>query len=246
MSKYNPEQFTPHHDWHECVIDDACEIAALMGWDISPKDVQFTGFWSQGDGASFTGTLGYKRGCAKAVHQYAPRDTELHDIAQRWQALQARNFYQLRCDVVRIGHHYVHENSVNVECEHADDSYRALPIGTDDDAADIARDFMRWIYRALEREYEYQTAWEHARGWEDCATNAQEALTRARAALVDYRHALRADIPPSARATLKAAIRAALEEWSDALETRAEIADNFHYWDDGKRVSIEQFAKDNM
>ena len=37
--------------WSECVIDDAKEVAALMGWEIDK--VYYSGFWSQGDGASY-------------------------------------------------------------------------------------------------------------------------------------------------------------------------------------------------
>lgn len=43
--------FEPHDSRYECTIDDATQIAALMGWNIAPRDVSFSGFWSQGNGA---------------------------------------------------------------------------------------------------------------------------------------------------------------------------------------------------
>lgn len=243
-------EYEPHDDWYECTIDDACTIASLMGWDISPRDVQFRGFWSQGDGASFTGTLGYKAGCAKAVKAYAPQDTTLHDIAQRWQALQSRNFYKLHATAYRTSSHYAHENTVSVECEHADDSYRGLPDGTCETALDIARDFMRWIYNSLEREYEYQRAWNMAQAWQDAAQAAHDSRADARQAVADYRATLASPCAPRLPASTlkhsKAAIRNALQEYSDACERFERIGDEFAYWQDRSRMDIVEFAREHL
>jgi len=43
----------------ECIIEDAKTIGELMGIDID--NVYYSGFYSQGDGAMFTGGYGYKR-----------------------------------------------------------------------------------------------------------------------------------------------------------------------------------------
>ena len=250
MTKYNPEAFEPFDDWYECTFDDARTIAALMGWRIN--DIFFSGFWSQGDGACFTGTLGYAKGCARAVKQYAPTDSTLHDIAARWQSLQARNFYQLSATVSRGygANHYSHENTVTIETETDCENNREPAPGSVDAATDIARDFMRWIYKRLEAEYEYQCAWQHASRWSDCADEATAALEAARDAVSDYRATIRskcaATLPDSVKRAAKLAIRGALVDWQDSLELRAEIADNFHYWQDGASVSIEQFASENL
>lgn len=63
----------------EDVVADAKAIGKIMGIDI--KDVYYSGFWSQGDGASFTGRWAYKNGSVKVIKSYAPQDTELHRIA---------------------------------------------------------------------------------------------------------------------------------------------------------------------
>lgn len=44
----------------EYVIEDAKEIAALMGWTIDK--VFYSGFGSQGDGACFKGIMRYEKG----------------------------------------------------------------------------------------------------------------------------------------------------------------------------------------
>lgn len=249
--QFDPEAFQPFHDWHECTIDDACTIAALMGWDISPRDVQFSGFWSQGDGASFTGTLGYKAGCKRAVQEYAPLDTELHNIAARWQALQARHAYRYNAHVERNHYagNYSHENTVTIADSYIGDSrYYGpdVPQATDESAIEIARDFMRWIYRRLESEYEYQCAWTMAQSWQDAAQEAHDSLVAAREALRDYRQGAQAGLTGSALATLKAAIRAALSDWQEACERFDTLSDEFHYYRDGRSMGIAEFATENL
>lgn len=132
----------------EYVIDDAKEIAALMGWEIDK--VYFSGFWSQGDGACFEGRLRYKKGCAKSVTSHAPRDKELHRIAKAWQGVQRRNFYALTASVKHRGH-YHHEMCTEFDCGDAS-------AEVEDDIKEIARDFMLWIYKQLETEYNWQNS----------------------------------------------------------------------------------------
>ena len=138
------------YEWWDCTVEDAKTIGALMGFDIDK--VYFSGFCSQGDGACFVGGMEYAKGCAKAVKDYAPQDVELHRIASAWQALQARHFYKLTARVTKTDHRYSHENTVSFDVYRdgdyamADAEYAVKEIG---------RDFMRWIYRQLEKEYEY-------------------------------------------------------------------------------------------
>lgn len=140
----------------ECVIDDAKEVAALMGWEIDK--VYYRGFSYQGDGACFEGTLRYNKGCAKLVESYAPLDKELHRIAKAWQDLQRRNFYALRASVKHRGH-YQHEMCTEFDCEDTRHNYGWLQNPeAEDDIKEIARDFMRWIYKRLEAEYEYSVS----------------------------------------------------------------------------------------
>ena len=55
----------------ECVIGDAKQVAALMGWEIDK--VFYSGFSSQGDGASFEGTMHYAKGCGKKCSGVCPK-----------------------------------------------------------------------------------------------------------------------------------------------------------------------------
>lgn len=141
-----PDQF-----YAECVIEDATEIAALMGWEID--HIYYSGFSYQGDGAQFVGTMRYRKGCARAVKQYAALDTELHRIALAWQDLQRRHFYSLRAKVTSRGH-YSHEYCTSFDCEDKRNQYGWLnDADIEKEIAEIGRDFMRWIYKQLEAEY---------------------------------------------------------------------------------------------
>ena len=142
--------------WAEFVIDDAKEVAALMGWEIDK--VYYSGFSYQGDGACFEGTLRYNKGCAKLVESYAPRDEKLQRIAKAWQDLQRQNFYALRASVKHRGH-YQHEMCTEFDCEDTRHNYGWMQNPeAEDDIKEIARDFMRWIYKRLEEAYEYSVS----------------------------------------------------------------------------------------
>ena len=145
--------------WAELVIEDAKEIAALMGWNI--EKVYFSGFWSQGDGACFVGRMRYSKGCVNAVKKYAPKDVELHRIAKAWQDLQRKNFYSLRAKVSHRGHYY-HEFCTSFDCEDIRENHGYLEnVETEKEIIEIARDFMRWIYKQLQDAYEYETSEEN-------------------------------------------------------------------------------------
>ena len=143
------------NEYSEFVIDDAKEVAALMGWEIDK--VYYSGFWSQGDGACFEGIMRYNKGCAKLVKAYT-NDAELNRIAKAWQDLQRQNFYALRASVKHRGH-YQHEMCTEFDCGDTRHNYGWLQNPeAEDDTKEIARDFMRWIYKRLESEYEYSVS----------------------------------------------------------------------------------------
>jgi len=156
--------------WHECIYEDAARIFDILGIHsersiklMSGKtrqepDISFSGFWCQGDGASFTGSWRYKRGMVKAMKAYAPQDSELQEIATGLQEMQRRTFYKLTARIVRTDSHYCHENTVSFEFEIDGDSWRAIPDDVTGGVENYMQRLMRWIYRQLEKEYEYQTS----------------------------------------------------------------------------------------
>ena len=119
----------PHDDWWDAVYEDferVCEILGirlkttpvrLMGGGTRAKPcIWFSGFWSQGDGASFEGYWSHAKGAAARIWDYAPTDAALHSIADRLQAIQRRNFYQLHATVMHRVRYY-HEYSMAISVE---------------------------------------------------------------------------------------------------------------------------------
>ena len=127
----------------------------------------WTGFWSQGDGASFEGTYAHARAAAKAIRDHAPKDDELHHIADALQAVQKRNFYSLHSTIRQQGRYY-HEYTMTIEVER-DSPTRQPPTDEAEDAVTQAlRDLARWLYRQLRDTYEAETS--------DCAVDEAIAV----------------------------------------------------------------------
>ena len=117
----------PHDDWWDAVYEDferVCDILGirlktttvrLMGSGTRAKPcIWFSGFWSQGDGACFEGYWAHAKGAAARIRDYAPTDATLHGIADRLQAIQRRNFYQLAAEASHRGRYY-HEYTMSVD-----------------------------------------------------------------------------------------------------------------------------------
>jgi hypothetical protein len=140
-------------------IECAKEMGVMLGIDIDR--VYYSGFWSQGDGACFEGTYGYKTGAVKRVKAEFPALTEFHRIAEALQAAQKPYFYKLGARVKHSGRYY-HELCTTIEVTHEDEYYEgdwaADHADEEDYIKDTLRDFMRLIYKMLEEDYEYRTS----------------------------------------------------------------------------------------
>ena len=97
-----------HHDWWDCVYEMFIEDMEQVGIEVDPDDICFSGFWSQGDGASFTGSITNLRLYLKHFHN----DDEFPELRK----LLERDAY---IDVAwtRLSHHYVHEYTLDFSVE---------------------------------------------------------------------------------------------------------------------------------
>lgn len=158
------------YDWYDSVYEDFARICTILGIAFKTRAVRlygggtrqepkiwFTGFWSQGDGASFEGTYSYAKGAAAAIRDYAPQDVKLHGIADRLQSLQRRNFYQIYADISQRGRYY-HEYTMTVAAERDHPYHPAMTDDAEELLTEAFRDLARWLYRQLEQEYEYLTS----------------------------------------------------------------------------------------
>jgi hypothetical protein len=154
-------------DWHECVFEDFEAICAILGVRLTTRSVRlfgggtrqkpciwFSGFSSQGDGACFEGSYAYEKDAPKAIRAHAPEDRELHNIADGLQAIQRRNFYQLRADAKQRGRG-CHEYSMSIPVERDSPNNQQMTVDAENAVVELLHDLARWLYRQLEREYEY-------------------------------------------------------------------------------------------
>jgi len=142
-------QASIHDHWYEYTFEDVTECGACFG--ITVKDIHFSGFSSQGDGACFTGSYAYRKGGVAEVSAHTGGCETLVNIATRLQEIQRKAFYRVVATVNHRGHYY-HEYCTDIEVDTVDGA--AFRTETDSEITECLRDFMRWTYRELERAYD--------------------------------------------------------------------------------------------
>ena len=145
-------------DWYDPTKDDFHTILELIGfYNI---DSNFSGFYSQGDGASFSADYRYKKGCLKAVKQHAPSDVELHNIVSGIISHQKDNGYLLSCEVCQQGYHYLADAMYLTWYKNDDSCFDWKNDLIEDELEQLFRDLAKWHYSRLRSEYEYLTSFD--------------------------------------------------------------------------------------
>jgi len=157
-------------DW---VIENETEDLEVLG--LENVEIAFTGFWSQGDGASFTARV-------NDIPNFIKTIGITDDILPK--ALAAfEEVYEMR--IVRTDSRYSHENTVRFEIEEMDDTELILmspfglgditmdlnglleEIGLEDKASEWVKTKSKEIYRKLEKAYNEEFSDETAEEWAD-------------------------------------------------------------------------------
>lgn len=131
------------YDWWKNVYEDMTNILTMLGF--SNINISFSGFSSQGDGASFTGRFNVPKTKKEAkerlakVKEYAPK-VKLFDFADMRFTREEKEAETM--DIERIGR-YVHSSSVSTD---------------NGDLTNFVRYFSNHIYRTLEQEHDYLTS----------------------------------------------------------------------------------------
>ncbi|MCJ5690409.1 hypothetical protein LPJ08_29055, partial [Klebsiella pneumoniae] len=176
-----------YHGWWEWTLDDFVRVAKLFGVDVDEDDIQFRGFWSQGDGASFT----FIEHCSDIVDAFATLDVtkefgpgpltgyvlRFHNLAEA--VFDACNPYAqitpegrrvaegMTITAKRVSGHYCHSGTVraSLEYEYAYDEdidacpgLRARLEELGDEIDELVERIADALYDALREEYEYLTS----------------------------------------------------------------------------------------
>lgn len=130
--------------WHECILDEFKHALELLGF--SKVVINYTGFWSQGDGASFTGSFSVPRGkseLAKRAQAVLSEYPEFPMEAFLDMTFDEDDIEEGTLLIERIGHHYYHSNSITTYNE-------SLKF--------FARTFSDFMYKQLEKLYDDLTS----------------------------------------------------------------------------------------
>ena len=172
-----------YEDWFDCVWEDT--VIDLLQKGIKAEEMNYSGFWSQGDGASFIGEID--------MNVFL----KMHDLDHKYPgATYFASIGELPARLVRPRlSRYSHENTIELDMNwdgynnFDDDDARGSVYETlyellqeewkdlEQDILDISRGYMRDLYRRLEKEYDYLTA--DAAVWETIVANDLHVLEAA-------------------------------------------------------------------
>lgn len=115
--------------------------------------IYFTGFYSQGDGACFTGSYKYAKIDKKKLSGFCLSMNFMLETIKMLTDLQKPMFYSLTANISHRGHYY-HENSMGYEIK---DSRASCYYDTidNDDFKYICKDIAKCIYKSLGQENDY-------------------------------------------------------------------------------------------
>jgi hypothetical protein len=172
--------------WWGAVYDDFKAICDILGIMLQDGEPSFSGFASQGDGASFAGvyravtytttTINHRYETAPdELRAYAGNDTQLHAIADELCTLN-RVYTPMYVNISRpYGGRCVYAETMHATIDHfwcddlgwtdthdAEDGEPRWPPEVmqqiEDQLTDLFRRLADWLYRTLEKEYEYLTS----------------------------------------------------------------------------------------
>lgn len=233
----------PHDGWYEDIIVDFCEnILPSFGITASYKDVQFTGFWSQGDGASFTGDFCLSDVSPTELIASLPTEVELHKLIEELAEL-AEAHPNIQGEVSRYPSLYSHSNTMSTGYWSSDDGYyneeTEAFAAAEDQLIRIFRQLADWLYSRLNENHDFYIADATASQWAEAIEERKDLQ-----ADLDQLQADVAANPPQTLIqsnALTVAI-AALEVEIDSLSSKInQLSGQFHYWPKDGPFTIEQF-----
>ena len=238
----------PYDGWYEHTIEDfVTNILPHFGLDVSYKDVSFTGFWSQGDGASFTGLFYLSDVNPADLRSSCPTEAELHDLAEELAEL-AEAHPEIQGSVTRLSSLYSHSNTMVIGEWSSNDGYcnedtEAFEAADAESALiRIYRELADWLYSRLEDEYNFQLADATACRWADAVEERKDLQAK----LAQLRDDLAVNPPQSKiqSITLSAATISLVDEIEVLTSKIDQLSDQFHYWHEGQPLTIEKFHED--
>ena len=173
IEKYR--EINVNYKWWDSTYDDFNRICEILGIELDRHEPSFSGFWCQGDGASFTGDFSPRHilDAPEKMRTYASKDEELHRIADKLADLNLIYLAKFWGRISRSNSLYVHSNTMISEIEIWDEeegfwSQDVFDI-VESEFQQLMRDLADWLYSTLDREYDHLTSDEAV--WESIVAN---------------------------------------------------------------------------
>lgn len=152
-----------NYDWWDSSVEDFAQICTILGVKLTTRTVRlmngktreephvyFSGFCSQGDGASFGGRYYFAPTASASIREYCD-DEELHRIADELTVMQTtQRLLGLEFFVAFV---YASDNNLRIEIG----DWGIDEIGEPDEKqfTQLMRDLADWLYEQLNDEYDY-------------------------------------------------------------------------------------------
>lgn len=233
--------------WADCTIEYFCDSMYMLGVDIDKdKDVRYSGFCSQGDGASFKGIVNFSNSNIGQFESCFPTDEVMLELAKRWEAI-ASQLQEVELKLSFNCHRYCHENTMTIEDWFAEDEHWDVEDSKwekieelEDEVLQILRGFATQLYRQLEAEYDYSLAYETARRYDELAADS----TTLQKQINDLNSVT--EVPAQVVMHLEE-LQANRHELLEVLSAQmGQLEDQFFYMKDGKQMSIHEFLTHNF
>lgn len=240
----------PHDGWYDHTIEDFCDnVLPHFGLDVSYKDVAFSGFCSQGDGASFTGRFYLSDVCLADLEAACPTEVALHKLAAELQVL-AEAHPEIQGEVTRYPSLYSHSNTMSTGYWSSNGGYFNEEVeafaaaDAETTLLGLFRQLADWLYSRLNENYDFYLADATAQVWAESI----EERNAVQADLTQLQVDIAIDPPQSKIQT--AALTAAISALEDEIETLSskidQLSDQFHYWPKDGPFTIEQFYENYL
>lgn len=149
----------------EFMFEDFGRAAGILGIEFNTTrdgthDIRYSGFCSQGDGASFVGSYSNAPGASIKIREEFHGATDLHEIADGLTALQVG--YRLSCgkfisaSITQNDNHYCHARTMDIYVSEGEDEDVPFDCDGENRLLKLMRDFADWMYKSLEAEHDYR------------------------------------------------------------------------------------------
>jgi hypothetical protein len=142
------------YEWYDCTIDDFKDRAREKGFDVDKT--YFSGFWSQGDGAMFEGSVDFHVWKPTNIHPLVIKCIDNGLISLSWSVKHRGHYYHSKCRYIDFDYGnvpYTWKSNYGATGRIIDEMTK-IEAQLEEDFTELCAD----LYRSLEEEYEYQTS----------------------------------------------------------------------------------------